>query len=140
MTAQAAAMWDHDLDNLFTDFGQHFGRVEPRRLMRNHVRGPLAPVGRRNSRQPAEHAGHSTPDGLRHLLSRPRRDPDDTTSRAPRRTGHDPGRTGHHGPSADASAPLRCTRTRSRPGRLREPRSAHDHRPTTAVGEALIAR
>ncbi|WP_234045535.1 IS701 family transposase [Streptomyces adelaidensis] len=76
MTAQAET-WDRDLDDLFTTIGHRFGRVEPRRRMRDYVRGLLAPVGRKNSWQLAEHAGHLTPDGLQHLLSRARWDPDD---------------------------------------------------------------
>ncbi|MFJ8856396.1 hypothetical protein [Streptomyces sp. NPDC102437] len=37
--------------------------------MRDYVRGLPGPVGRKNSWQLAEFAGHSTPDGLQHLLS-----------------------------------------------------------------------
>ncbi|MFB7601230.1 IS701 family transposase [Streptomyces sp. NPDC056160] len=76
MTEQAET-WDRDLENLFTSIGHHFGRVEPRRRMRDYVRALLAPVARKNSWQLAEHAGHSTPDGLQHLLSRARWNPDD---------------------------------------------------------------
>ncbi|WP_425579471.1 transposase, partial [Streptomyces lacrimifluminis] len=65
------------MDHLFTTIGHHFGRVEPRRRMRDYVRALLAPVARKNSWQLAEHAGHSTPDGLQHLLSRARWNPDD---------------------------------------------------------------
>ncbi|WP_373559093.1 IS701 family transposase [Streptomyces sp. Ag82_O1-15] len=77
MTTQAAETWDRNLDDLFTTIGHRFGRVEPRRRMRDYVRGLLAPVARKNSWQLAEHAGHSTPDGLQHLLSRARWNPDD---------------------------------------------------------------
>jgi hypothetical protein len=45
--------------------------------MRDYVRALLAPVARKNSRQLGEHAGHATPDGLQHLLSRARWNPDD---------------------------------------------------------------
>jgi SRSO17 transposase len=76
ITEQTAGNWDHDLDHLFTTFGHHFGRVEPRHRMRDYVRGLLAPAARKNSWQLAEHAGHATPDGLQHL-SRARWDPDD---------------------------------------------------------------
>ncbi|WP_329538561.1 transposase (plasmid) [Streptomyces sp. NBC_01450] len=65
------------MDDLFTTIGHRFGRVEPRRRMRDYVRGLLAPVARKNSWQLAEHAGHLTPDGLQHLLSRARWNPDD---------------------------------------------------------------
>ncbi len=45
--------------------------------MRDYVRALLAPVAGKNSWQLAEHAGHATPDGLQHLLSRARWNPDD---------------------------------------------------------------
>lgn len=45
--------------------------------MRDYVRALLAPIARKNSWQLAEQAGHPTPDGLRHLLSRARWNPDD---------------------------------------------------------------
>jgi SRSO17 transposase len=77
MTALAAESWDRHLDDLFTDIGHRFGRVEPRRRMRDHVRGLLAPVARKNSWRLAEQAGHTTPDGLQHLLSRARWDADE---------------------------------------------------------------
>nr|WP_078852255.1 transposase [Streptomyces sp. NRRL B-3229] len=44
--------------------------------MRDYVRGLLGPVGRKNSRQLAEYAGHTTPHGLQHLLSHSRWDAD----------------------------------------------------------------
>ncbi|ADI03139.1 hypothetical protein SBI_00018 [Streptomyces bingchenggensis BCW-1] len=44
--------------------------------MRDYVRGLLGPVGRKNSWQLAEQAGHTTPDGLRRLLAGARWDPD----------------------------------------------------------------
>jgi SRSO17 transposase len=77
VTALAAETWDRHLDDLFTDIGHRFGRVEPRRRMRDYVRGLLAPVARKNSWQLAEQAGHTTPDGLQHLLSRARWDADE---------------------------------------------------------------
>ncbi len=40
------------------------------------MRGLLGPVGRKNGWQLAEFAGHATPDGLQHLLSRSRWDAD----------------------------------------------------------------
>lgn len=76
ITEQAGETWDRDLDHLFTTIGHHFGRVEPRRRMRDYVRALLGPVARKNSWQLAEHAGHATPDALQHLLSRARWDPD----------------------------------------------------------------
>ncbi|MFC4463799.1 transposase [Streptomyces xiangluensis] len=77
VTALAAETWDRHLDDLFTGIGHRFGRVEPRRRLRDYVRGLLAPVARKNSWQLAEQAGHSTPDGLQHLLSRARWDADE---------------------------------------------------------------
>jgi SRSO17 transposase len=69
ITEYAAAQWDLELDDLFLAIGHRFGRVELRRRMRDYVRGLLAPVARKNSWQLAEQAGHSTPDGLQHLLA-----------------------------------------------------------------------
>lgn len=46
--------------------------------MRNYVRGLLGPVGRKNSWQIAEHAGHNTPYGLQRLLSWYQWNPDET--------------------------------------------------------------
>jgi SRSO17 transposase len=69
ITESAAAQWDLELDDLFVTIGHRFGRVELRRRMRDYVRGLLAPVARKNSWQLAEHAGHSTPNGLQHLLA-----------------------------------------------------------------------
>ncbi|MCX5441064.1 IS701 family transposase [Streptomyces sp. NBC_00063] len=57
--------------------GGRFGRVEPRRRMRDYVRGLLGPVGRKNGWQLAEFAGHATPDGLQRLLAGSRWDPDE---------------------------------------------------------------
>lgn len=64
--------WEQELEELFLQVGHRFSRVEPRRRMRGYVRGLLGPVGRKNSWQLAEFAGHSTPDGLQHLLAKSR--------------------------------------------------------------------
>lgn len=69
ITEHAAAQWDLEPDDLFVNIGHRFGRVELRRRMRDYVRGLLAPVARKNSRQLAEQAGRPTPDGLQHLLA-----------------------------------------------------------------------
>jgi hypothetical protein len=45
--------------------------------MRDHVRGLLSPVARKNSWQLAEQAGHSTPDPLQDLLAGAKWQPDD---------------------------------------------------------------
>lgn len=68
---------DAELDSLLLRVGERFGRVEPRRRMRDYVRGLLGPVGRKNSWQIAEHAGNDTPYGLQRLLSWCQWDPDD---------------------------------------------------------------
>ncbi|MCD0486488.1 IS701 family transposase [Streptacidiphilus sp. ASG 303] len=65
----AAGTWDRELEDLFLRVGHRFSRVEPRRRMRDYVRGLLGPVGRKNGWQLAEYAGHATPDGLQHLLA-----------------------------------------------------------------------
>ncbi|MFG2295942.1 hypothetical protein [Streptomyces sp. NPDC048603] len=39
MITDQAEAWDRNLDHLFTTIGHHFGRVEPRRRMRDYVRG-----------------------------------------------------------------------------------------------------
>ncbi|MDX2707006.1 hypothetical protein PV350_29755 [Streptomyces sp. PA03-6a] len=53
------------------------GSLELRRRMRDYVRGLLAPVARKNTWQLVEQAGHSTPDGLQHLLAGANWQPDD---------------------------------------------------------------
>ncbi|WP_436969504.1 IS701 family transposase [Actinacidiphila glaucinigra] len=77
ITARVAEQWDLELDDLFVTIGHRFGRVELRRRMRDYVRGLLAPVARKNSWQLAEQAGHTTPDGLQHLLAGAKWNPDD---------------------------------------------------------------
>ncbi len=52
-------VWDRELNDLFLRIGTRFTRVEPRRRMRDYVRGLLSPVGRKNSWQLAEFAGHA---------------------------------------------------------------------------------
>lgn len=53
-----------------------FARIEPRRRARDLVLGLLADLPRKNCWTLAEHAGHATPDGMRHLLARARWDAD----------------------------------------------------------------
>jgi SRSO17 transposase len=74
MSDLSTAVWEEGLDDLFLRIGHRFPRVEPRRRMRDYIRGLLGPVSRKNGWQLAEHAGHATPDGLQHLLSRSRWD------------------------------------------------------------------
>lgn len=70
-------LWAAELESLLLRVGERFGRVEPRRRMRDYVRGLLGPVGRKNSWQIAEYAGHDTPHGLQRLLSWCQWDPDE---------------------------------------------------------------
>lgn len=77
MQAVRVDVWSTELEELFLRIGHRFGRVDLRRRMRAYVRGLLGPVGRKNSWQLAEHAGHATPHGLQHMLSRARWNPDD---------------------------------------------------------------
>lgn len=72
-----AELWDAELESLLLRVGERFGRVEPRRRMRDYVRGLLGPVGRKNSWQLAEHAGNATPYGLQRLLSWCQWEPDE---------------------------------------------------------------
>lgn len=65
-------LWEKGLAELLLRIGGRFARVESRRRMRDYVRGLLGLVGRKNGWQLAEYAGHATPDGLQHLLSRSR--------------------------------------------------------------------
>ncbi|MEY2249364.1 IS701 family transposase [Streptomyces sp. BF23-18] len=62
-------MWNDELEELFLRTGHRFKRVEPRRRMRDYIRGLLGPVGRKNGWQLAEFAGHRTPDRLQRLLN-----------------------------------------------------------------------
>lgn len=68
--------WTAELDSLFARVAGRFARAEPRGRMRDYVRGLLGPVGRKNSWQVAEYAGHGTPDGLQRLLNSSAWDPD----------------------------------------------------------------
>ncbi|MFF7987356.1 IS701 family transposase [Streptomyces sp. NPDC007901] len=70
-------VWSAELEELLVRIGHRFGRVDLRRRMRAYVHGLLGPVGRKNSWQLAEHAGHRTPAGLQHLLSRACWNPDE---------------------------------------------------------------
>ncbi|WP_343447794.1 IS701 family transposase [Micromonospora schwarzwaldensis] len=50
--------------------GRRFRRPEPRRRVRDFVRGLLAPLPRKNCWSIAEHAGDASPDGMQDLLTR----------------------------------------------------------------------
>lgn len=66
---RAVEIWNDELEELFLRTGHRFSRVEPRRRMRDYIRGLLGPVGRKNGWQLAEYAGHRTPDRLQGLLN-----------------------------------------------------------------------
>ena len=68
--------WARGLDELADRLAPRFGRVEPRRRALAHLRGLLAPLGRKNGWQLAEAAGDRAPDGVRDFLSRMRWDAD----------------------------------------------------------------
>lgn len=70
-------VWAAELESLLLRVGERFTRVEPRRRMRDYVRGLLGPVGRKNGWQLAEYVGHETPDGLQRLLASCRWEPDE---------------------------------------------------------------
>lgn len=72
-----AGVWAAELESLLLRVGERFTRVEPRRRMRDYVRGLLGPVGRKNGWQLAEYVGHETPDGLQRLLASCRWEPDE---------------------------------------------------------------
>jgi hypothetical protein len=62
--------WEQGLHELMGRVAGRFARVEPRRHARAFVLGLLAGLPRSNCWSIAEHAGASTPDAMRHLLSR----------------------------------------------------------------------
>ncbi|MEW2290902.1 IS701 family transposase [Streptomyces sp. NPDC047841] len=74
---RAVEIWNDELEELFLRTGHRFRRIEPRRRMRNYIRGLLGPVGRKNGWQLAEYVGHRTPDCLQRLLNGARWDADD---------------------------------------------------------------
>jgi len=65
-----AQRWQVLFDDLLLTIGQHFRRPEPRRRVRDFVRGLLAPLPRKNCWTIAEHAGDTGPDGMQDLLTR----------------------------------------------------------------------
>ncbi|MET8676381.1 IS701 family transposase [Streptomyces sp. NPDC004647] len=70
-------VWAGELEEVLLRVGHRFGRADLRRRMRDYVRALLGPVGRKNSWQLAEHAGHGTPHGFQNLLNRARWDADE---------------------------------------------------------------
>ncbi|MER5449826.1 hypothetical protein ABT052_31245 [Streptomyces sp. NPDC002766] len=61
--------WQGELESVFARVAGRFTRVDPRRRMRDRVRGLPAPVERENGRQVAEWVGHRDPAGPQHLLN-----------------------------------------------------------------------
>jgi len=70
------ARWQDTFEVLMGRIASRFARVEPRRHAREFVTGLLAGLPRKNCWTLAEHAGHSTPDNLQHLLTRAKWDAD----------------------------------------------------------------
>jgi SRSO17 transposase len=65
-----AQRWRVLFDDLMLAVGERFRRPEPRRRVRDFVRGLLAPLPRKNCWTIAEHAGDAGPDGMQDLLTR----------------------------------------------------------------------
>lgn len=65
-----AQRWRVLFDDLILTVGQRFRRPEPRRRVRDFVRGLLAPLPSKNCWTIAEHAGDTGPDGMQDLLTR----------------------------------------------------------------------
>ena len=65
-----AQRWRVLFDDVMMTVGQRFCRPEPRRRVRDFVRGLLAPLPAKNCWTIAEHAGNAGPDGMQDLLSR----------------------------------------------------------------------
>ncbi len=62
------ARWQVHFDSLMGRIAGRFARVEPRRRARGFLLGLLADLSVKNCWTLSEHAGDSTPDGMRHLL------------------------------------------------------------------------
>lgn len=65
-----AERWRVLFDDLMLTIGERFRRPEPRRRVRDFVRGLLAPLPTKNCWTIAEHAGDASPDGMQDLLTR----------------------------------------------------------------------
>jgi SRSO17 transposase len=64
-----AQRWRVLFDDLMLTIGERFRRPEPRRRVRDFVRGLLAPLPRKNCWTIAEHAGDTSADGMQDLLT-----------------------------------------------------------------------
>lgn len=70
MTATTvSACWTATLDTLHTRIAPRFRRAEARTRVRHYLDALLAPVGRKNGWQLAEHLGESGPQGVQRLLN-----------------------------------------------------------------------
>jgi|SRR5215203_2030423 len=65
----ATGSWSGEFEQFAVRFGRRFGRVEPRRQMRAHLRGLLSEVERKNGWTLAEAAGDEGPQGMQRLLN-----------------------------------------------------------------------
>jgi hypothetical protein len=70
------ARWQNALEGLRDRIAGRFGRVEPRRPVRQLVLGLLSDLPHKNCWTIAEHVGDPTPDGLQHLPGRAKWDAD----------------------------------------------------------------
>jgi SRSO17 transposase len=70
------ARWQEAFEGLMSRIAGRFARVEPRRRVRDLMLGLLSDLPRKNCWSIAEWAGEATPDGMQHLLGRPRWDAD----------------------------------------------------------------
>lgn len=71
-----SARWQKAFEGLMARIAGRFARVEPRRRVRDLVLGLLSELPRKNCRTIAEWAGQASPDGMQHLLGRPKWDAD----------------------------------------------------------------
>lgn len=69
VTVEEVHRWAAGLDALHARIGEYFRRSEPRRRAREYLRGPLAPLERKNGWTLAEQASELCPDGMQRLLN-----------------------------------------------------------------------
>jgi hypothetical protein len=70
------ARWQEAFEAVMSRIASRFARVEPRRRVRDLVRGLLSDLPRKNCWTIAEWAGETSPDGMQHLLVRAKWDAD----------------------------------------------------------------
>jgi len=69
VTSVDVTAWTGRFDEVLTALESLFVRPEPRRTVRDYLRGLLSGVERKNSWWLAEHAGHARPDSMQRLLT-----------------------------------------------------------------------